>query len=384
VSLKSIGGAVVAPLQAVRCTQAMKAGICSFRLGGRDGVSVAVAGLAAALTVLDIETVTIAGEGKADRIVPGLSASWRTGPDRARLEAEFADLDLVVVENMFSLPLHMPASLAVGDVLAGRPALVRHHDFPWQRQQFQHVRELPLTDPAWLPITICEHSHREAATRGIASETAYVSLIAPAPPSVDPLKVRTQLGVRPDDILCMHPVRAIRRKNIGTALEIVAEVGGSYWLTGPAEEGYGAEAKRQLACAEIRTMWRDYDGIGIDSAYAAADVILFPSSWEGCGLPPIEAAMRDRLAVVGSYPVADEWRELGFQWPRPDERRWLAQLLRDDAQRAEVIEQNRMLAMKWFTVAAAAERLAPLMDSRGWLPVAPTARTAFDIRLEMV
>jgi mannosylglucosylglycerate synthase len=362
---------------------AMKAGICSFRLGGRDGVSAAVAGLAAALALLDIDTVTIAGEGRADRIVPGLSASWRAAPDRARLEAEFADLDLVVVENLFSLPLHLPASLAVGDVLAGRPALVRHHDFPWQRRQFQQVRELPLTDPAWLPITICEHSRREAATRGIAAETAYVSLIAPAPPSVDPHRVRAHLDVRPDDILCLHPVRAIPRKNISTALEIVAEVGGSYWLTGPAEEGYGAEAQRLLARPDIRTMWRDYDDIGIDSAYAAADVILFPSSLEGCGLPPIEAAMRDRLAVVGSYPVADEWRELGFQWPRPDERRWLAQLLRDDAQRAEVVEHNRTLAMQRFTVEAAAAQLASLMDSRGWLPVPPTAQAALDSRVEV-
>ncbi|HSY16110.1 MAG TPA: glycosyltransferase family 4 protein [Jatrophihabitantaceae bacterium] len=343
-----------------------------------------MAGLAAALELLDIETVTIAGEGKADRIVPGLSASWRTGPDRALLEAAFADLDLVVVENMFSLPLHVPASLAVGEVLAGRPALVRHHDFPWQRQQFQDVRELPLTDPAWLPISICEHSQREAAVRGVASETAYVSLVAPAQPLVDPDRVRRGLGVGPDDILWLHPVRAIPRKNISTALEVVAGVGGSYWLTGPAEEGYGADAKRQLACSGVRTIWRGYDDMGIDSAYAAADVILFPSTWEGCGLPPIEAAMRGRLAVVGSYPVADEWRELGFQWPRPDERRWLAQLMRDDALRAEVVARNHELAMRWFTVEVAAERLGALLDSRGWLPAVPTSKTILDRRLEMV
>jgi hypothetical protein len=87
--------------------------------------------------------------------------------------------------------------------------------------------------------------------------------------------------------------------------------------------------------------------------------------------------------VVGSYPVADEWRELGFQWPRPDERRWLAQLLSDDAQRAEVVQQNRTLAMQRFTVAAAAAQLTSLLDSRGWLPVPPTAQAARDSRLEV-
>jgi glycosyltransferase involved in cell wall biosynthesis len=361
----------------------MKAGICSFRLGGRDGVSAAAAGLAAALAELGFETVTVAGEGRADRIVRGLSASWGAGPDRGRLEAAFADLDLVVVENLFSLPLHVPASLAVGDVLAGRPALVRHHDFPWQRRRFQHVRELPLADPAWLSVTVCEHSRREAAMRGIEAETAYVGLIAPAPPSVDPGRVRRRLGVRPDDILCLHPVRAIPRKNISAALEIAARVGGVYWLTGPAEEGYAPEARRLLDQSGVRTIWRDYDDVGIDSAYAAANVVLFPSSLEGCGLPPIEAAMRDRLAVVASHPVADEWRELGFRWPRPDERRWLGQLLGDTGQRAEVIEHNRAVAMRRFTVAAAAARLASLLDSRGWLPVRPAARAGLYSRLEV-
>jgi hypothetical protein len=87
--------------------------------------------------------------------------------------------------------------------------------------------------------------------------------------------------------------------------------------------------------------------------------------------------------VVGSYPAAEEWRELGFQWPRPDERRWLAELLRDDAQRAEVIERNRALAMHRFSVAAAAAQLAALLDSRGWLAVPPTAHVALNSRLEV-
>ena len=33
--------------------------------------------------------------------------------------------------------------------LRGRPALLHHHDPPWQRDRFAHVTELPVDDPAW-------------------------------------------------------------------------------------------------------------------------------------------------------------------------------------------------------------------------------------------
>ncbi len=107
--------------------------ILSFRLGLTDGVSVVAALWQAALDELGFDTRTVAGEGPVDVIVPGLAIEAEQPPTADEIAAALSGADLVVVENLGTIPLNLGASRVVNEVLAGRPAIFHHHDPPWQR-----------------------------------------------------------------------------------------------------------------------------------------------------------------------------------------------------------------------------------------------------------
>ncbi|MET0666737.1 MAG: hypothetical protein ABW008_14355, partial [Acidimicrobiales bacterium] len=136
------------------------------------------------------------------------------------------------------------------------------------------------------------------------------------------------------------------------------------WLPGGAEEGYGPTLEGLLAGASCRVIHRAWSGRC--DLYAAADAVLFPSTWEGFGNPPVEAALHRRQAVVGDYPVAHELRALGFQWLPADDPAPLAAWLA--APDPAVLAHNRSVAEAHLSLAAQTEALRTLLDQAGWLP----------------
>src|SRR5580704_10060352 len=114
--------------------------ILSFRLGGTDGVSVEAAKWASALERLGHRVTTVAGDGPVDHLLPGLAIGAAEPPAPRDVEAALAGADLVVVENLCSLPLNPAAAAVVAAALRGRPAVLHHHDLPWQRP---HLADRP-------------------------------------------------------------------------------------------------------------------------------------------------------------------------------------------------------------------------------------------------
>lgn len=338
--------------------------VVSFRLGGTDGVSVVAASWARALARTGFAVRTVAGAGPVDRLVPGLAIDASAPPSAGEVHGALAGADLVVVENLLSLPLNRPAGDVVAGVLRGRPALLHHHDLPWQRERFAHVADWPPDDPAWRHVTVNRHSERELAARGIAAVTVPNGFDVDDPPG-DGAAVRAAIGVGPGDRLALHPVRAIPRKDVPAAVAIAEALGATYWLLGPAEDGYGAELARVLAAARCPVVHRGWPGRMAD-AYAAADAVLFPSTAEGFGNPPVEAAIHRRPAAVGRYPVAEELRALGFRWFPPDDPAPLAAFL-DDPDPA-LLDHNHDLARRHLSLDAMADRLAAVLRDAGWLP----------------
>lgn len=359
--------------------------IVSFRLGLTDGVSVVAGTWAAILADLGFEVVTVAGEGPVDRCVPALAIgaaapAGGTGPDHndeldAAVAGALVDADLVVVENLCTIPLNLPAARSVGRILAGRRAVFHHHDPPWQRAEWAHVEDLPLRGAdgrgdagaggPWRHVTINALTAAEFAERGIPATCIYNGF--PLPPSPDPRRraaLRAELGVGDDERLVAHPVRAIPRKRVDQAIALCEAIDATYWLWGPAEFGFGSELEHLVAnarCRVVRTPPPD-----ADAGYDACDLVVFPSDWEGFGNPPVEAALRGLPAAVGHYPVGAELAALGFSWLDAGDPAAVAAALAESDDAA--LERNRSLAVRWFGVDRLADDLTSLLGAAGWLP----------------
>ena len=135
-----------------------RAAIVSYRLGMADGVSVTAAQWASALQLIGMRVRTVAGDGEPDVTVPGLALDAERPPSRHELAAALDDADVVIADNICSLPMNMAAGDAVADYLRGRPAVLRHHDLPWEREQYVRLTTWPRDDPAWRHVTINEQA----------------------------------------------------------------------------------------------------------------------------------------------------------------------------------------------------------------------------------
>ena len=339
----------------------MRVALLSFRLGGTDGVAVVASTWAAALRRLGHDVVAVAGAGPVDRLVPGLAWPDPPGPPhRADVEAALADVDLVVVENLLSLPLNPAAAEVVADVVRGRPAVLHHHDLAWQRAGLDRPG-WPPDDPAWRHVTVNELSRRQLAERGIAATVVRSAFDVDEPPG-DRAATREALGVDADERLLLHPVRAIPRKRVPAAVALAEALGATYWLTGPAEEGYGPTLAAALDAATTRTIHRAAPTTMAD-AYAAADAVALPSDWEGFGNPLVESAIHRRPLAVGRFPVAEELAALGFHWFPADDPAPLAAFL--DAPDVRLLAQNAAIARRHFSLEGLDSAVSALLDGAG-------------------
>jgi glycosyltransferase involved in cell wall biosynthesis len=357
--------------------------VLSFRLGGTDGVSVVAASWVDAFTAMGFDVVTVAGEGSVDRTVPDLAIGrWPDG--RAGVEGPAAatpaevdalaaavadavgDAELVVVENLGTIPMNLPAARAVARARHGRPTLWHHHDPAWQRERYADVTELPRDDPAWRHVAINDLTRDQLRDRGIAATTVRNGFdVHPSPG--DRAGERGRLGLAADELVVVHPVRAIPRKDVPAAIALAEALGATYWLTGPAEEGYGPELDRALGAARrrgVRVLHQP--SATLPDLYAAADVVAFPSRWEGFGNPPVEAAIHRRPAAVSHYPVAEELRGLGFRWFEPTDPAALRSWLRAPDRR--LLDHNAEVAARHLSLEGMAAALRGVLDEAGWSP----------------
>jgi mannosylglucosylglycerate synthase len=354
-----------------------RATFVSYRLGGTDGVSIEAAKWMRALESLGFETRRVAGEvfgaRPGDVVAPWLAitpARDAPSPDPVALTAVLDEGDLTVIENVCSLPLNLGAARAVAEAASRTRSRVvlHHHDLPWQRPQTAAATDFPPRPDGALHVAINARSVVELADHGVTAVEITNAFDLDAPEG-DRAETRRSLAFDDDEIVVLQPARAIPRKNVPAALhftealaDLVAPRRVRFWLTGPAEDGYEDTLAELLAAARVpHTL-----GLGPSpsDAYAAADIVVFPSTVEGFGNPVIESVVARRPLVVGHYPVLDEILAHGFELFSVDEPEAAAKWLADPDR--GLLERNLVRAREHYALSDLPAKIDAAFRAHGW------------------
>jgi glycosyltransferase involved in cell wall biosynthesis len=215
------------------------------------------------------------------------------------------------------------------------------------------------------------------ARRGLASTVVpnVFDFDQPVPPDAikDARRLRHELGVATGGLLFVQPTRVVPRKGIELAVEMVARLGQPntvLLVTSPAgDEGHDyLESLFDLAAnLNVDLLYQpgrfyagsaaqpDSPAHSLADGYLAADVITYPSFYEGFGNALIEAVFFRDLIVVNRYSVYDaDIRPLGFRFIEldgavtDDAVEQLRSALADPAQRRADAEHNFQIGRENF------------------------------------
>jgi glycosyltransferase involved in cell wall biosynthesis len=261
------------------------------------------------------------------------------------------DLELLVPENVLTIPLNIPLGLAITEVISetGMPTIAHHHDFFWERQNFKTNAVWEYLNMAFPPhIPQIHHAViNTSADNQLSLRTGISATVIPnvmdfdnPPPTVatdDQCRVtglqaevandayacdvRRDLGVAADELLILQPTRVVKRKGIEHAIELVSRLNLNAKLVishASGDEGYDYEHRVReysrmmnvdtIFVSDIINHRRGTTAAGekiytLYDIYPHADLVTYPSNFEGFGNAFLEAIYFCKPILVNTYSI---------------------------------------------------------------------------------
>jgi len=349
------------------------------------------------------------------------------------------DIDVLVAQNVWSVAANPAVSIALARLMRDLqlPALAHHHDFYWERTAGVALtnataveladKYLPPRDPLCRHVVINRLAQAELAERKGIQASVVPNVFDFEGPGwqVDDYNrdFRAQIGMRPNDVLVLQATRIVRRKGIELAVDLVRALDRPQRRARLKRNGLfdGREfsddsrvvlvlagySRDDVSGGYVRDLQREIEQAGIDAlfiedrvaaerrikagrkcyslwdTYVFADIVTYPSLWEGWGNQFLEA-VRARLPIVlFEYPVyLSDIKAKGFQVVslgseivRRDESGLVqvpedgieaaadraVELLTDAHLRRQMVEHNFQVAQRHYSLRALGAYLAPLI-----------------------
>ena len=303
------------------------------------------------------------------------------------------DISVLVIENVLSIPMHIPLGVAVAEFLAETeteiPAIAHHHDFYWERSRFQISAVHDYLEMAFPPrIQHLQHVViNQAAREDLAWRKGIPSVLIPnvldfdnPPGPIDEFSsdVRSEIGLTAEDKFILQPTRVVPRKGIEHSVTLLRRLRdprcklvishqsgdeGAEYLEQISELALDEQVDLRFFGERVADL-RQYDNhcrkiYVLADLYPHADLVCFPSLYEGFGNALLEAIYFRVPILVNRYDVYERDIEpKGFRLPTMQgfiDRKVVTEVQRllDDADyRSELVDHNYRIATKYFSYRA--------------------------------
>jgi mannosylglucosylglycerate synthase len=310
-------------------------------------------------------------------------------------------IDILIVENALCIPMHIPLGVALTHFIAETelPTIAHHHDFYWERSRFSVSAVddfLRMAFPASLPsiqhVTINSFAQQDLAWRTGASSLLVPNVLdfeTPPPEETVHSDLRERIGLAPDDIMLLQPTRVVPRKGIEHSIGLVSQLKNPKCkLVVSHESGdEGSDYRDALfelaehSGVDLRFVHADLtpaetgtrNGASVASlaeVYAQADLITYPSLYEGFGNALLEAFYYRKPVLVNRYSIfVADIEPKGFKVVTMDGfltgnvLQQVQRVIDDPEFRQEMVDYNFELGRAFYSFAVLRRRLRSLITN---------------------
>lgn len=320
--------------------------------------------------------------------------------DRLHEFVQRFDLDLLIAENAFSLPMNLPLGLALAGHVAqtGINTIGHHHDFWWERDRYAGSPAEDYLRAAFPPVfnTVHHVVINSIAARRLSYRTGVSASMVPnvmdfANPDI-PCDgycetMRGDLGLDEDAHLILQPTRIVPRKQIEKAIELIRRLDRKATLLITHEAGdegqeylqylktladmLGVDAIFSSDLFDIdRRMRADGQKIyALADGYRAAGLVTYCSSIEGFGNAFLEAVYHRCPLIMSAYEIFSRdiqpkgFDVMAFKDFIPDRLvEQVGRVLDDPTTMEQAVERNFEIGRRHYSLESLERRLHGILE----------------------
>lgn len=312
--------------------------------------------------------------------------------DKIRNELDRAirdlDIDVLIAENALTIPMNLPLGVALVNEIQERVigCVAHHHDFFWERDRFLINAVDDIISLAFPPL-LAQVQHvviNSVAGEEFSRRTGLSCRIVPnvmdyanppEPPDDYSRQFRSEIGLDDNDLLILQPTRVVARKGIEHSIELARRLAPDRarlvitHASGDEGDAYAKRIREYAELLDVDVIFADKwisdergtspDGrklFTIHDVYPQADLVAYPSTYEGFGNAFLEAVYHKCPIVCNRYAIyrADiepcGMRPVLFDgFPTDETVDEIHRVLGDAQYREEMVEHNYSVAREFYS-----------------------------------